>query len=568
MGLTKAFLKQSFEDEFNVSHPAFQWIFRLSRNWSSVARYEDDIRRHLDSVNFLNAGARKSINTESTIPRDFSSEDQDYSVIFRESFFIAAYDLAAELKIPVSEMGTLYDWIMMTGTLTATRTPGLPGSILSRLRLTSRARDVEANMAVDLFGKGQLLVLFSRASRKEASKFVSMGYRFVTIDKINHHLAENMQVPLSYLTTNLKRLKDYTAEESIQPPSGVLLGCFALRAGFPKKSWEILVQKNHPSWLPAISLLQNSLTTPQRHLLSHLHGMSVADCLAYLLHRTKDTSNLHTPFWNILQTTLTTLSNTVAEPFFQQAIFSSRPLRLAIHDPIANKTSYCQLLVFHVIPDVHAASLISPTSDVAYSPLSFFRCRQQVLSAPHHSSFERQVHCEFGEMFGGKDGFGTGLHNISKLPPRTSMTRRIGLPITLILSKLSAVHWNPFSPTTHITPRTPSFVHTRGGPDQGSIVTPSARKLVPFGGILILSDVTVETAPIEESDVTLSEMLKLGLSNPSLGDRPGPHELMRTGTRTYASVADVEVPTFVDELFEMAVAWWKGHGRVADMSAW
>jgi len=91
---------------------------------------------------------------------------------------------------------------------------------------------------------------------------------------------------------------------------------------------------------------------------------------------------------------------------------------------------------------------------------------------------------------------------------------------------------------------------------------------VPFGGILILSDVTVETAPIEESDVTLSEMLKLGLSNPSLGDRPGPHELMRTGTRTYASVADVEVPTFVDELFEMAVAWWKGHGRVADMSAW
>lgn len=478
--------------------------------------------------------------------RDAAAADaEDYSVIFREGFCVAASDLASELKEPLHDLGVLYGDIMTTGTLRAAdiRLGNSKKSLLRRVPPTHEALigDLEAGVGTEVFGKGQLLFLVRQSSRHDQAKAFSEGYRFAPVNKIADHLAKSLQVPLPYLMNNLSQLRNLAFAEEQPQPCGVVLACFAIKAGMHKSSWEVLCQRARPDQLPFVQLSATPIEAFETRIVTQLDGLSVSACIASMERRQGSQDRVERMFCAHFKDKLTELSRVVAEPFFRQAILSARGLRIASHDPQSGKRYEYMLIPFHVIPDMHTA-MVKSSPTIMYSPLSFFQCRQQVLHKTAH--FDRQVHYEFANLF-------TTAGSTMQAPTPRSRTQ------------LSAFHhFSVFPKSLNMTNVTRSFSMQRTRSSKsiesisstGSRVMPSGphRARFPFGGILVSSDLDVETHVI---DAPL---------DPSTADRaasvePGEIPVAMLGTTGHASLADdmQDRPTYVDELFALAVARWR-----------
>jgi len=539
--------EKSFEDQFNVTHPAFQWIYRASHNWNSIVRWLPNMRHHLKSVHFLSdPHGTKNASVDSSL-FEVSSEVEDYSIIFREGFCVAAASIAQGLKTSVTEMGTLYTEVMMTGTLNMSALTGRK-TFLNRISpgRSGLIRDVEANMGVDIFGKGQLLLLVHRCDKKETAKLLSDGYRFATIDNIAEHLARSMRVPLGYLTGHLNALQQQAKQET-DVPHGTMLGCFALRAGVSRRTWEVLVKKDMPYRLPWVQSSPTAMDAPTAQLLAQLDGLSVTNCLARISQRLEAPDELNLGFWEDFRNSIQNLGELVPESFFRQAIFSAKALKITTLIPGSNQIATCNLLAFHIIPDIHSSTLKATTLDLEYTPLSFLRCRQQVLEgAMQNATFERKVHHEFASIFASKDT--TAVVRPAQVKQKSKsrfFSRAIPLKDLDTNHKKSESYGeddSTRSPSPQDTATIMSMSDFGSKRSMGSMTMPLPEAGgMPFGGIMVSSDVTIETSAV---------------GGKSAGEAiTGNTESV--GTSAYASTADVDVPTYVDELYALAVTKWQ-----------
>lgn len=539
--------QKSFEDQFNVTHPAFQWIYRASHNWNSIVRWLPKMRRHLQSVHFLNDSVGiKNPSVDSSL-FEISPEVEDYSIIFREGFCCAAASIAQVLKTSVTEMGTLYTEVMMTGTLNLSALTGRK-SFFNRLNpgRSGLIRDVEANMGVDIFGKGQLLLLVHQCDKKETAKLLTDGYRFAPVDKIAEHLARSMRVPLGYLTQHLYSLQQQAKQET-DVPHGTMLGCFALRAGVSRRTWEVLVKKDMPYRLPWVQLSPNTMDASTAQLLAQLDGLSVSNCFTRIAQRLESPEELNIGFWENFVAKIQDLGDIVPEAFFRQAIFSAKALKITTLIPGSNQIATCDLVAFHIIPDIHSSTLKTTTIDLEYTPLSFLRCRQQVLEgAMQNATFERKVHHEFASVFASKETNAVVRPTQVKQKSRSGIFSR-GIPLKQLdvrykksgsASEDDSMH----SHSPEDTVGSMSMSDFESQKSMASMAMPMAEAGgMPFGGIMVSSDVTVETSAV--------------------GGKPSGEALTEyaegVGTSAYASTADVDVPTYVDELYALAVAKWQ-----------
>lgn len=502
------------------------------------------MRSHLQAARFLPSLPFRSNSTVSSFSAENADQQstEDYSILFREGFCVAASDLALEIKTDMSEMGTLYEQVMMTGTIYESmlheRREHLNrlGMVMRRLGFSLRppSPDVEANSGMDLYGKGQLLVLTSQCGKREVSRHLADGYRFETLDKITERLARNMQVPTRYLGFHLQKLRLQTQGDQLPAPRGTLLGCFALRPGISKRSWDVAVRKDCLDRLPFVQLSPKAMDTEALAVIQQLDGMSVADCCEFLDEKPDPDDPLDFAFAKSLRQRITQLSEMVAQPFFQQAIFSSRLFKVPTFDVTANVAASCSLLVFHVIPDVHTSSLKSSAS-ITYTPLSFFQCRQQCLrGAPHHASFYRKVHHEFACM---------SPHHVTQ-PERTRLSVRSSSSDGIMMLKPSSTTWmskSPVSSIINITSSKSRKMESRDSEQGICAMSPPSASYMPFGGILVSQDISVEATPRTVRD-----------------DSKG---FMGFGTLSYAGTADPEIQTYVDELFALTTEKWRGLDR-------
>ena len=106
--------ERGFDDDFNIRHPAFHWLYKITRNWNSVSRFVSGMKKHLDS---LDSGQHlpHSANPKG-MHHSQKSADQEYSVIFRKRFCIAAAEIAKTLRVDLSELGALYPGVMSFST--------------------------------------------------------------------------------------------------------------------------------------------------------------------------------------------------------------------------------------------------------------------------------------------------------------------------------------------------------------------------------------------------------------------------------------------------------------------
>ncbi|KAF2461590.1 hypothetical protein BDY21DRAFT_274810, partial [Lineolata rhizophorae] len=276
--VTRQYNQRSFTDEFNVSHPVFHWLFKVTRNWGGITEMIPPMRSHLGTMSAKAGGGASSRASESTGGDE--SEFEDYSVVFRERFCVAAADLAERMGVNVSDLGVLYEEIIMTGTLTA------QSLMLQRQKRKNLARDLEAGGPVipALFGKGQTLFLVRHADSQEALKFIGKGFSFAQVEVIGEHLGREFQVSRQDLLETLRCLREYSRREEGMPATGTYLASFCLKPSYKSftSGWEVLVPRANTSQLPMVRLSPEPLSALQTAVVTSLSGYSVERCLQQL----------------------------------------------------------------------------------------------------------------------------------------------------------------------------------------------------------------------------------------------------------------------------------------------
>ncbi|OMP85427.1 hypothetical protein BK809_0004097 [Diplodia seriata] len=341
--ITRKYNQRSFNDEFNVAHPVFQWIFRVTHNWDSVAELIGIMRQHLRAVGSLrDPSTPASRGKASPQEKDGPQPEVDYSVIFREHFCVAAAELASNMGTNLQNLGTLWEDILMTGTTVAevkTKT----------VRRSSKApsEDVEAAAALTipapaLFGRGQLMFVVRQMQKKEeCADLIASGYRWATIDQVGDLLSRSMQVSRLELSRTVERLRKFNSRKDGLASPGTWLAFFAMRPALKPStgSWDVLVPKDEPYHLPKVNISDDP---PQDFMLSFLARMdnfSIADCSRFLNSglNTQKTEKIwseeEAAFAEKMRDGINQLQRVVAEQFFRSALAFSgliEPPRLSL----------------------------------------------------------------------------------------------------------------------------------------------------------------------------------------------------------------------------------------------
>lgn len=86
-------------------------MFRTTRNWGGVANLLLGVRNHLN-----HSGLKARLGSaDLNLLNEEGSPIDNYPIVFRELFCIAAADLANDLNQPLENAGILYGEILNTG---------------------------------------------------------------------------------------------------------------------------------------------------------------------------------------------------------------------------------------------------------------------------------------------------------------------------------------------------------------------------------------------------------------------------------------------------------------------
>ena len=382
---------QTFGDgELNNTHPAFLWAFRASHNWTALKDLIPDMRPHLETDPI----ARRYFSGTAKPKEHYLAMVEDFAVIFKELFCIAADDLASHLNQPLEQLGALFDEPISTGAVSRTNTVRpVPSS--KKLSGNFSQEDLEKGDADDFFGKGQFLFVVRQLDRYEVERLAAHGYRFATIRQIADLASKSMQIPHEDISRHLDRMREYSiAESQLQP--GTYLAAFLLR---PKvnKGFDVLVPTNAKSQLPTVGLPFRKLTASQVKMLENFKDRRIADVLQDLLIKdgyTQDEQDLRWQFYWAINKLVELIGDS---SFMTQAKFSAKmveascqPTRSSTLEEVEEK---CTILSFRMITSLHDRS---PNDQLAYIPLKFFNAQQQVLDrVACHSAFVREAREEF-----------------------------------------------------------------------------------------------------------------------------------------------------------------------------
>lgn len=252
--ITDTFLEKSANDQFGTAHPLFQWMFQASRNWPIIQTLIAGMENHLAHL----PRSSKDVKTGISLMTEHGAPIDNYDLIVRELFCVAAATLADKMKLSLSQVGVLWDEILPTGaghvrnsrpgtiasaqcgSEVAAASPALPRSETTSSQAAQAGKN--SNMTVttavqspeDLAEKGlnnlvdnrrqsvcyqqhqqqqqqqqnhsvyrgSLMFLVRTADRAEVERLQAAGYRFAELHQVSGKIATTMQIkaPLSAST--------------------------------------------------------------------------------------------------------------------------------------------------------------------------------------------------------------------------------------------------------------------------------------------------------------------------------------------------------------------------------
>lgn len=452
---------------------------------------------------------------------------------------MAATELANQVDKPLNNLGTLHHGIMQTGKKTEKN-----GKSQRLFRYNSPEDPEKGTKSTRATGKGQLLFLAHSIDRIEADRLIARGFRFATLSQVGNIMARSMLVTLDELITTMDEIRTTTKEGKSMPEGRTYISFFAMRAALREvrsstPKWAVLVPKDAPAQLPSVELCAGKLGPSEMSVISQLDGMTVSKCIEQLLRLQNGSMNDEPTFVIKLRETILELVKKVSEPFFLQAIFCAKPLQ-QLHSGDGNEDT-ATFLPFCTIPDVHSISLTSP--ELMYTPLSFFKVRQQVIrSAPDHAILARKIHQEFSSLAARKD-FAAVTADAANATTSNRRSALLSCGKRYLLTTSSIYKSN--SSVVSLTAKESSDTGLVDMPSQNS--EPATERIPksmttgrsearalkqPWSGIMVHSDVTVDANLKDDTQAETREL----------------------GNKAEASVAEEEQPTFVDELFRITCA--------------
>jgi hypothetical protein len=521
---------------------------------------------------------------------DHGETIENYDMIFRELFCLAAAALADRLRTDLTSIGVLWDEILPTGAngrrpRFQQQKPSQGASVPEAIEIGDDKHgsldmaEKGINVRQQNYGRGSLMFLISRAdSDRDAERFVSAGYRFAELHQVSAIIRSSMHIKSNEFETKLRDMSTYTSEQNQLLP-GVHIGFFAIRARV-SSGFEVLARKGARNLLPSMALPFKTLESWQVHFLMQFTNMSVSR----ILHSFNDDdasqrTTRETEFAGQLSDTIKALREWTQEPLFEDAILTST----TVHVPCRGDEGRlgATMIVMRLVIPIHSV-LSSPNCE--FVPLSFFKL-QQVLPQ-FNQDFTQGVHLEFGHIPKTTDhrqesqDSTTGLSS-NLWPFGRSHTivwaRRKAKSVSAALSgrRLPSPDSAQLMSTSTIKLCPPASVNrTRSLDSTDDSVAYPARDELPqttplFGGIMVCQEITIdveegkETVRAQNNDIKTSNTIVLEKSNTKPSPGPGIElqSIGHVGANVQAGAqvskarrgASSRVASFVDVLFSETV---------------
>ncbi|PVH94644.1 hypothetical protein DM02DRAFT_660874 [Periconia macrospinosa] len=506
--ITRQFFQRTFDDDFNLRHPVFQWLYQVSRNWGGIVDLIPAMREHLGHTGYFQprtAPIQDPINTE-------DDTDTSYSATFREMFCVAAQDIARSMGTRLQNLGQLYENVETTGTLHTARNLFLNNNSkpILALDVTNEQADPEAGHSNPItFGRGQLLVLTRKVSGEEASRFQDRGFRFASIDQVNDQLAQSLQISRDDLQSLIGRLHSSCERASPIPRKGTYLASFLLKPSPAMKGLDIIVPRTNPGCLPMVKLVDEELTLRELRMLSSFDGCTANDCLNKIGQHTGKSPE-ESVFLVKFRNKIRDLFRVCPDDALEHAVFSAQQLDMAHGANTPNDLSQATVFAFCGIKEVYNQSL--QNSHLRAIPLSFFRTSLRACpGSPDHAILAQQNHKEFSTLLSS---------TIETSGP--SSPRKIQV-------------WNMFCHNSSARSSSLASISMDNISEKGLVDATSLEGFGapghPFGGIMVSQNIVVSDAK-EDAAIELKDL----------------------GIRSVAGIADGAQPTLADKLLAITAS--------------
>ncbi|KAK8129304.1 hypothetical protein PG999_001684 [Apiospora kogelbergensis] len=574
--VTDTYIERTHDDMFNVANPLFHWMFRVSRNWSGVSGVIGNMADHLAELPRNKRDGRARL-----IDEDGRLVD-NYDVVFRELFCLAAQGLAEKTREQLVNVGILWDEILPTGAL-APR-PGSPAAkdrprSATEKSVEDAAEKGEGWRSRHECSRGSLMFLVRRLDKsRDVEKLEAAGYRFADVNQVSHIISSSMQIKAQNVDSKLMDMATFAEEKAMMEP-GVHLGFFGVQARVGG-GFDILVRRGARNLLPTVQMSEDPLEPWQLSLIRQLDGMTIATLYANL-NESKRISSAHSLFASQLSQSVESLRALVTTPIFNEATLTSKVVQVPCKAPFGSSAANtCTMISLRAVMPIHV-NVLSPHCDLM--PLSFFKVQQLVYKdSPQHIDFARSIHRELAPIVSARN------------PPTSSQLAGHNRPVSSSIrrkffghsrsspsvdangnSKPTKVRTKSSAGSTHSisTLKLWTRAESERRPDDDS----SDRSYVPkmdsqepstLGGIMVSQEITVirEVERAAQSTIPHSkgharrESSKKDTPDPSVMEmQPVPrrdqeiHVGLTLGSATIESHKGSEVASFVDDLFAVCV---------------
>ncbi|KAI0106969.1 hypothetical protein GGR51DRAFT_559654 [Nemania sp. FL0031] len=376
--ITHAYIEKSPGDTFSIENPVFQWMFQASRNWDNLNGMIANMANHVATLPSNKSG--RSVR----LIRENGQLIEDYDIVFRELFCLAAASLAARLKERLPNAGVLWDGMLPTGKARHFR---------SRENLDdSCERGESASIRESSSGLGSLMFLVRRVeSLSDVQKLEAAGFRFADIRQVSLIIRSGMQIETPNVSQILADMAAYTGQSATIDPM-VHLGFFGVRARLYGYGFDILVEKGARNRLPASKLPLGRLEPWHIEFLRQYDGFKIPSLYRSLM----GVSRGHTPseagFASSLIDALSALRSRI-DNLFDEATFSCQTVQVPCqpHSGTADARE-CTMIVLHFLIPIHYPLY---KSNCEFVPLNFFKMHQMMYKdSPYQAAFIQHLHRE------------------------------------------------------------------------------------------------------------------------------------------------------------------------------
>ncbi len=345
----------------------------------------------------------------------------NYSLVFRELYCVAAADLAKDLNQPLERIGILYDDIINTG-----QEPPNSRMQIGRKDTATGTTDSAADVGQGSFmGKGQLLFLVSSVGRRESERYRGAGNRFAHPSLVLPFLSKRLQIRIELLSRRFEMMREYVSDLHMLDP-GIHMACFAIRAALQvgRQGFDILARKDSKNALPTMQLPIDSFEDWQVEWLKKMDSMSVSACIKYLFKNTKpkNATPVEQKFAKVLLTTLEALKEEIDDPFFNDTFLVAKPIEAPCRGKDKDSPpGTALLLAFRIVTPIHSRA---PGKKLEFVSMNFFKMQQHVYqNSPSHIHFARKSYREFYTILGLSpqgDGNSSRSFSVNKYASSTS----------------------------------------------------------------------------------------------------------------------------------------------------